>query len=111
VRAAVGLASANLDTQLQAVDDYVDTEVAAILSAVQALPTSAAIADKILGRAIAGSADGGRTVSQALQALRNKVAIATGTMTVYAADDVTPSWTAAVDTDAAADPITGVDPA
>lgn len=31
VRAAVGLASANLDTQLTAIDDAVDTEVAAIL--------------------------------------------------------------------------------
>ena len=31
VRAAIGLASANLDTQLTAIDDYVDTEVAAIL--------------------------------------------------------------------------------
>lgn len=31
VRAAVGLSSANLDTQLAAIDDYVDTEVAAIL--------------------------------------------------------------------------------
>lgn len=30
VRSAVGLASANLDTQLSAIDDYVDTEVAAI---------------------------------------------------------------------------------
>lgn len=30
VRAAVGLASANLDTQLTAIDDYLDTEVAAI---------------------------------------------------------------------------------
>lgn len=29
-RAAVGLASANLDTQLAAIDDYLDTEVAAI---------------------------------------------------------------------------------
>lgn len=32
VRTAVGLASANLDTQLAAIDDYVDTEVAAIKS-------------------------------------------------------------------------------
>jgi hypothetical protein len=31
VRAAIGLASANLDTQLTAIDDAVDTEVAAIL--------------------------------------------------------------------------------
>lgn len=30
IRAAVGLASANLDTQLTAIDDYLDTEVAAI---------------------------------------------------------------------------------
>lgn len=30
-RAAVGLASANLDTQLAAIDDYIDTEIAAIL--------------------------------------------------------------------------------
>jgi hypothetical protein len=32
VRGAVGLASANLDTQLAAIDDYVDSEVAAILA-------------------------------------------------------------------------------
>lgn len=34
VRAAVGLATANLDTQLTAIDDAVDTEVAAVLAAV-----------------------------------------------------------------------------
>jgi len=34
VRSAVGLASANLDTQLAAIDDAVDTEVAAVLAAV-----------------------------------------------------------------------------
>lgn len=34
VRAMLGLASANLDTQLTAIDDAVDTEVAAILAAV-----------------------------------------------------------------------------
>lgn len=31
IRTALGLAAANLDTQLSAIDDYVDTEVAAIL--------------------------------------------------------------------------------
>ncbi len=34
IRSAVGLASANLDTQLGAIDDFIDTEVAAILAAV-----------------------------------------------------------------------------
>lgn len=34
VRAAVGLAAANLDAQLTAIDDFIDTEVAAILAAV-----------------------------------------------------------------------------
>lgn len=34
VRAAVGLAAANLDTQLAAIDDFLDTEIAAILAAV-----------------------------------------------------------------------------
>jgi hypothetical protein len=121
VRAAVGLATANLDTQLGAIDDYIDTEVAAIKAktdmipaspaATGDIPTTAAIADKVLGRSIAGGADGGRTVKQALQSLRNKTVISGGTLTVYAEDDTASSWTAAVTTDAAADPITGVDPA
>lgn len=34
VRTAVGLAAANLDTQLTAIDDFLDTEIAAILAAV-----------------------------------------------------------------------------
>jgi hypothetical protein len=40
VRAAVGLASANLDTQLTAIDDYLDTEVAAIKAKTDNLPAS-----------------------------------------------------------------------
>lgn len=34
IRAAVGLASANLDTQLSTIDDFLDTEMAAVLAAV-----------------------------------------------------------------------------
>lgn len=34
IRTAVGLAAANLDTQLTAIDDYLDTELAAVLAAV-----------------------------------------------------------------------------
>lgn len=50
-----------------------------------ALAASAAaeIADKILGRSIAGGADGGRTVQDALRILRNRRKIAAGTLTVY----------------------------
>jgi len=57
VRAAIGLASANLDTQLTAIDDYIDTEVAAIKAktdnlpaspaATGDIPTAAAIADAV----------------------------------------------------------------
>lgn len=42
-RTAVGLASANLDTQLTAIDDYLDTEIAAIYTRIGA-PAGASIA-------------------------------------------------------------------
>lgn len=42
VRSAVGLASANLDTQLTAIDDFLDTEVAAIKAKTDNLPTDPA---------------------------------------------------------------------
>ena len=42
VRSAVGLASANLDTQLTTIDDYLDTEVAAIKAKTDNLPVSPA---------------------------------------------------------------------
>jgi hypothetical protein len=42
VRAAIGLASANLDTQLGTIDDYVDTEVAAIKTKTDFLPSATA---------------------------------------------------------------------
>lgn len=71
---------------------------------------TAAIADKILGRSIIGGADGGRMVKDALKALRNKRAIAGGTLTVYEADDATPAWTAVVGT-TAGNPVSSVDPA
>lgn len=93
IRAAVGLASANLDTQLDA------------------LPTAVENADALLGRNVAGGSSTGRTVSTALYVLRNKVSISGGTMTVYQVDDTTSSWTATLTSDAAAEPITVVDPA
>lgn len=70
----------------------------------------AAIADKTLGRSIAGGADGGRTVTSALRTLRNKQEIVLGTLTVYMEDDLTPAFTAAIGT-APSDPINSIDPA
>lgn len=51
-----------------------------------------------------------RSLLNAIRALRNKVAIAGGTMTVYKEDDLTTAWTAAVAT-AAGNPISSIDPA
>jgi len=42
VRAAIGLASANLDAQLLAIDDYLDTEIAAIKAKTDNLPADPA---------------------------------------------------------------------
>jgi len=74
-------------------------------------PTAVANADALLGRNLAGGSDGGRTVKDAFRVLRNKVSISGATLTVKAEDDVTDAWTATLTTDAAAPPVTGIDPA
>ncbi len=81
----------------------------AILAAVPAANDNA---DALLKRdwtAVSGAA--GRSVLNALRALRNKVSVSGGTLTVTGEDDATPAWTADVVTDAAAEPIVSVDPA
>lgn len=154
VRSAVGLAAANLDTQLDAIPTAAEIQAemeengASILDTLQDRLTATraavlddlidggrldllidaivadtgtdgvvltaaervAIADAILGRNIAGGSSTGRTVTSALRKIRNRVAIAAGTMTVYAEDDTTPDHTAAVST-SAGNPISEVDPA
>jgi len=73
------------------------------------------IADAILDRVLSAGADSGadttsaRTVRQALRALRNRVAIAAGTMTVYKENDTTASWTSTM-TRTAGDPISESNP-
>jgi hypothetical protein len=47
IRAAVGLASANLDTQLSTIDDFLDTEVAAIKAKTDLIPVDPADASDI----------------------------------------------------------------
>jgi len=74
------------------------------------IPTTSQIADKILGRNLAGGADGGRTVRDALRGLRNRREISAGELRVYQEDDSTVAWTAAVTTASDADPVTGIDP-
>jgi hypothetical protein len=81
----------------------------AIDAAALATDAAAEIADKLLGRNIAGGVDGGRTVRDALRMLRNKRAVAGGTLTVYQEDDSTSAWTATVTT-AAGNPVTTIDP-
>lgn len=76
-----------------------------------AAPTPAEIADQLLVRNLAGGADGGRTVRDALRLLRNRAAIAGDTLTVYQEDDATPAWTGALTTNANAAPVVEVDPA
>jgi len=80
-------------------------------AAVGDIPTAVQNADALLGRNVSGGSSTGRTVKQALHVLRNKSAVAAGTLTVFDTDDATSSWTATVSSDAAADPITGIDPA
>lgn len=93
VRTAVGLAAANLDTQLDA------------------LPTATENADALLTRDwTAAGVAASRSALNALRFLRNKWALAGGTLTVMQEDDATPAWTAVVTTDATADPVTGSDP-
>lgn len=93
VRTAVGLATNNLDTQLDA------------------LPTALENADALLKRdwsAVTGEAT--RSALNALRFLRNKWSIAGGTLTVTEEDDATPAWTGAV-TQTAGNPVSEIDPA
>jgi hypothetical protein len=86
----------------------------AINAAAISADAGAELADAFLDRDMSTGTDSGsttvRTVRQALRFLRNKWAIATGTLTVYKEDDSTSSWTAAVTGDSAADPIVSSDP-
>lgn len=84
-------------------------------AAVSDIPTAIQNADALLDRNMATGADNGsttvRTARQALRFLRNKWAISAGTLTVYKEDDASSSWTSAVSTDVAAEPVIGNDPA
>jgi hypothetical protein len=141
--AGAGLTALATQASVNTIDDFLDTEIAAILADTNELqtdwanggrldlildiiaadtttdipaliadvPTAVENADALLARNVSGGSSTGRTVKQALHVLRNKVAIADGTLTVYDTDDASASWTAAVTGTSGADPITTVDPA
>jgi len=69
------------------------------------------IADRVLTRNIAGGSDSGRTVSEALYALRNRVQISATSYIVYQTDDTTIAWFASKTTTDAHDFLTSIDPA
>lgn len=124
--AGAGLTVLATQASVNAIDDFLDTEIAAILAAVDTeiaaiIATLASgvaltaaernsVADALLARNVAGGSSAGRTVKEALYRLRNRIAIVAGTATVYEVDDATPAWTAAVTT-AASNPVSEVDPA
>jgi len=94
VRTAVGLSSANLDTQLDG------------------LPTATENADALLNRDMSAVSDtNSRTPLNALRFLRNKWSVAGTTLTVTKENDTTSAWTATLTADASANPVTGSDPA
>jgi len=80
----------------------VDTTGAALNSSATAtVPTAIQVADAVLNRKLDSTGNGTdtldeRTVRSALRAMRNKVSVATGTMTVYKEDDTTTAWSGTV---------------
>jgi hypothetical protein len=69
------------------------------------------IADAHLNRDMSAVSDTtSRSPLNALRMIRNKVSMSGGVMTITKEDDSTTAWTAEVTSDAAAEPITGVNP-
>jgi len=76
-----------------------------------AVPTATDNADALLNRDMAAVSDtNSRSPLNALRFLRNKWGSVAGTLTIYAEDDATPKWSAALTSDASAEPIISVDP-
>jgi hypothetical protein len=131
VRSAVGLASANLDTQIAAVQadaDNIQTRLpAALVSGRMDASVGAMAADTVTASALAADAgtemadaifkrdmsavtgEAARSLLNAIRKLMNKWSISGSTLTVCKEDDTTTAYTQAVTSDAAADPITALD--
>lgn len=84
-------ATASLASAIAALNNLSSSDVTT------AVPTAEQNADALLGRSIAGGSDGGRDVTSALRAIRNRVVIDGNTITVYDETDTgTPVWTGTV---------------
>lgn len=111
---------ASIASTLATIAAYIDTEVAAIKAKTDNLPAAPAAtgdiptavqnADALLGRNIAGGSNGGRDVTSALRAIRNKVNVDATTVTVYQENDTTEAWTGTATRTSGLNPLQTVDP-
>lgn len=99
----VGVSSVSIPVSVSSVTDKAGYSVSSATAGV-----NEAIADALLNRNVSTGANTGRTVKQALYAIRNKVDLNLGI--VYETDDTTSSWSFSVST-VAGDPIQVIDPA
>jgi hypothetical protein len=101
------------DAATKAVED--DAFVIETFGTAQGIVDLNGIADALLARDIGSGSGAGtlneRTVRSALRMLRNYNSVSSGTLTVRKEDDSTTAWTAAVTTNAGANPIVAIDPA
>ncbi len=108
------LVGGRMDSSVGAMAAGVQTAASYAVGAIDGAAFSTAagnvVADAWSARNVAGGSSAGRTNKEAMYALRNRSAIAAGTLTVYQVDDVTAQWTAAVTT-TAGDPLSDVNPA
>lgn len=104
---------ANAYDSLVSGSDYLDAEVATIVSA-----TANKVADHVIRRSFQNACDSsdgdtktGRSLLGAIAKLVNKIAASSGTLTVYEDDDSTSLFTQTITTDETANPVTELDTA
>jgi len=120
--AGAGLTVLATQASVNTIDDFLDTEIAAIKAKTDNLPAAPAAtgdiptatqnADALLNRDMSAVSDtNARSPLNALRFLRNKWSVSGTALTVTKEDDSTQAWTAVVTAAPGADPISGSDPA